>query len=187
MAHYMAKLLLAGAAVPAWVLVRWLFWGLRGRGGPAAREILLGLFAWYGLWLLLLVWESGPYPHGAFPAAAWTRLRTGQGVNFVPFVTIRRLLYGGWNGTATANLVGNVVLFSPVGFCLPLLWWRWQKLWRVFLFAAGAPLCIEALQLSIGRSVDIDDVLLNCIGILLGYCLWRLIAKKSSKVWRLAA
>lgn len=48
---------------------------------------------------------------------------------------------------------------------------------------AGAAISalIEFIQLFIGRSSDIDDAILNTLGVMLGYCVLRLYKKISSK------
>ncbi len=68
------------------------------------------------------------------------------------------------------NIFGNVVAFMPFGFFLPALFGRGQKLFLVvsesFLFS----MCVEVIQLLTRRgSFDVDDLLLNTTGGLLGY------------------
>ena len=72
-------------------------------------------------------------------------------------------------------LLGNIIMFMPVGFFPALLWrgWRW---WKALLAGFGTSVSIEFIQFFIGRSTDIDDVILNTIGALLGFwvfCLLR--------------
>ena len=75
-------------------------------------------------------------------------------------------------------LLGNIVMFTPVGFFPALLWrsWRW---WKSLLAGFSTSASIEFIQFFIGRSTDIDDVLLNTAGALAGFwifCLLRLIS-----------
>jgi glycopeptide antibiotics resistance protein len=58
----------------------------------------------------------------------------------------------------------------PLGFLLPLLFFKFNSLKKVFLVSVVVSVCIELLQfiLSVG-SLDIDDVILNTIGGILGY------------------
>lgn len=71
-------------------------------------------------------------------------------------------------------LVGNIAMFVPMGFFPALLWrgWRW---WRALLLGAGASCAIEFVQFFIGRSTDIDDVILNTTGAMLGFWLFCLL------------
>ncbi|HYN64801.1 MAG TPA: VanZ family protein [Candidatus Limnocylindrales bacterium] len=92
--------------------------------------------------------------------------------NLVPFTTIRIYLDNLQSPFWQAQAIGNVLLLLPLGLFGPLaLPWlgRW---WRVLLVAALFSGCIELTQLAIpDRSADVDDVLLNAIGALLGYLL----------------
>lgn len=68
----------------------------------------------------------------------------------------------------------NILLFLPLGFLLPLLWPNYNRFWRILLFGAALSLLIEFSQLLNIRSTDIDDLLLNTLGALLGFLLFRL-------------
>ena len=69
--------------------------------------------------------------------------------------------------------IGNVAMFLPFGFLVPLLWRRfgWRK---AAALGAGITLFVETCQLSVGRAFDVDDLMLNALGVLLGYGAWRL-------------
>ncbi|WP_419879288.1 VanZ family protein [Brevibacillus centrosporus] len=72
------------------------------------------------------------------------------------------------------NLLGNVGLFLPLGILVPTLFSSFQSIHRVFFTALAASLSIEFLQFwfALG-SFDVDDLLLNIVGALLGYLLFR--------------
>lgn len=75
-------------------------------------------------------------------------------------------------------LLGNIIMFMPVGFFPALLWRRWRW-WKSLLVGFCFSVAIEFIQFFIGRSTDIDDVILNTTGALAGFwMLWllRLIA-----------
>lgn len=106
--------------------------------------------------------------------------------NFVPFTTIIPYLFGrqGWI-IAGINLVGNVGLLVPVGLLLPLI--VRTITWRTAIVAGVAfGLAIELMQLTfnVGR-FDIDDVILNALGVLVGYWLLLLLLLASLvRAWR---
>ena len=75
------------------------------------------------------------------------------------------------------NLAGNVLIFAPLGFLPPLLWRRWRHR-TALLLSAGTSCLIEFLQLFLGRSVDVDDLILNVAGGFAGYLLFCLLPKK---------
>ena len=92
--------------------------------------------------------------------------------NAIPFVTIRIYLDNLDSAFWVSQAVGNVLLLLPVGLFGPIaLPWlgRW---WRVLLVAIVISASIEVAQLFIPeRSADVDDVMINAIGALLGYWL----------------
>ena len=74
---------------------------------------------------------------------------------------------------AFRNLAGNMLLFAPVGFLLPLFWPYWRKWYRAVGFGAVLSLVIELCQLLNFRATVTDDFLLNTLGTALGYgCFW---------------
>ncbi|MFE1271799.1 VanZ family protein [Streptomyces sp. NPDC058757] len=71
------------------------------------------------------------------------------------------------------QLGGNIALGVPFGILLPLLSRRARGFLRVALLTAATMLLVELVQgaLVTGRAFDVDDVLLNTTGALLGYVL----------------
>lgn len=67
----------------------------------------------------------------------------------------------------------NVVLFLPFGFLLPLIWPEKDKFWKVLLAGAAFSMLIELSQLLNIRNSDIDDLLLNTLGTVVGFVLYR--------------
>lgn len=91
----------------------------------------------------------------------------------MPFREISRFIkYRGLLGfqAVLLNLAGNVLGFVPFGFFIPVVSRR-GRIWRnAVLMGFGFSLCIELTQLifKIG-SFDVDDILLNTTGSILGY------------------
>ncbi len=88
-------------------------------------------------------------------------------VNLMPSVVLwlkGELSLGSWVKTM---LVGNVAMFVPLGFFLPLVT-RARSRGKILLAAAAVPLCCEILQLLFGRSFDVDDLICNFAGIVIG-------------------
>lgn len=65
-------------------------------------------------------------------------------------------------------LAGNILLFLPFGLLSALLWrkFRW---WKALLLGFDITLFIELWQLFIGRTFDVDDLMLNTFGVLCGF------------------
>lgn len=78
------------------------------------------------------------------------------------------------------NLVGNVVGFMPFGFLLPLLSVKERRWIMVLLLTFELSLVVEVLQLFMGvGSFDVDDLLLNTVGGLIGYWCYCMFARLS--------
>ena len=112
-----------------------------------------------------------------------TRLSTSRfaplHANYVPFKTILPQLRGRprWS-TAIINLGGNTLLFVPVGFLVLLLHrkMRWPE---ALVLAVAVGVTIEVMEgiLRVGV-VDVDDVILNALGVMSGYGIGRLWARR---------
>ena len=104
--------------------------------------------------------------------------------NIVPFKTITGYIenyqYYNWD-TWIINLFGNVAAFVPFGFLIPLLF-RKARGWRTIgLLFAGLLLLVETLQVTFKvGSFAVDDILLNVLGGLLGYGMYRLWRRSGS-------
>jgi len=99
--------------------------------------------------------------------------------NLVPFKTIMAYVRGE-RGLLSAfiNLVGNVVVMMPIGFIFPVIYpgMNWKKS-LIVAFLAG--FIIESLQQILQVGIfDIDDVILNGVGVMLGYGVYRIVARK---------
>ena len=74
---------------------------------------------------------------------------------------------------AIVNIVGNVVLFIPMGAFFPAMWSKLQKAWKTFSVSLLTLILVEITQLlTLRGSCDVDDLVLNMSGICMGYFLW---------------
>lgn len=111
----------------------------------------------------------------------WNTL--SQHLSLTPFRTIRlfeNVLAGDYSASlrrgAVVNLLGNIVMFLPLGFLPPLLWKPFQKWWKMLLWGGLIIVGVELVQLfALVGNCDIDDLLLNVAGIGIGYGLYRLL------------
>lgn len=100
-------------------------------------------------------------------------------VNIVPFRTIsiyvEAILTGSMNlSIPIRNLVGNLILFLPMGIYLPSMAFRMNRLKVYFSFVAIALFFIEVMQLVTRRGIfDIDDFILNVSGALVGFIIFK--------------
>ena len=158
-----------------WLIVRIAVW-CRQRRIDRKREVLL-LLMYVNLAVLIrltffpmmrLNGHVQPlvfYPGEIFP------LR----INLLPFVHL--LDYDNRRDTLL-NVIGNLTMFIPSGIVLPVLWKRLDSFPKTVCAGAGISLCIELLQLPFSsRASDADDLILNTLGVVIGYGIYRLFRK----------
>jgi glycopeptide antibiotics resistance protein len=141
---------LAGALALAAGLIRARRHGAAGGWTAAGVVLLVGAVA------TTLVVTLGPVE---------TLGSSGPSANLVPFRDIRAVLRSGNASLILLNLAGNALLFAPVGFLLALVLRR--PLTGLLL---GVLLSVfeESLQYVAGRAADVDDVILNGVGVGVG-------------------
>ena len=101
-------------------------------------------------------------------------------INLIPIVHLFDV-YDGW----LINIIGNITMFIPVGLVWPLCFKKLDTIGKTVLVGAGFSLFIEITQLPFyDRCSDIDDLILNTTGILIGaliyFCIKRLKIRKKN-------
>jgi len=94
--------------------------------------------------------------------------------NYTPFATISLYLRSSLGREyAMQNIGGNIAGFIPLGVLLPLVSRRLRKGWKVILATFAISLGFEFTQLVTGLGIfDVDDLMLNTLGGLLGYSIF---------------
>lgn len=95
-----------------------------------------------------------------------------HGVNLKLFNEITRYKFG--TRLFNINVFGNILIFVPFGLFISE-YLNAKKVYSVFIVSLLTSASVELVQLRIGRSFDIDDILLNVIGSILGYMLYKLL------------
>ena len=155
------------ALAAVWLLVRIIIW-MRQRSIDWKRELVL-VFMYINL---AVITRFVLFPRDladdhiqplVFDAAAVFPLR----INLVPLVhlldydSVRDIIW---------NVAGNAALFIPGGILLPIIYKQRNCFWKVVASGALISLFIEILQLPFpSRASDIDDLILNTLGIIAGY------------------
>ncbi|MBQ8039166.1 MAG: VanZ family protein [Lachnospiraceae bacterium] len=96
-------------------------------------------------------------------------------LNFVPFRSIGNQVVHIFQGWALINLLGNIIPFIPFGFLLPISYRKINTFYKVFAVGFLSIIIIELFQFitKLG-SLDVDDIILNTVGVSLGYFMIRL-------------
>ncbi len=97
--------------------------------------------------------------------------------NIIPFQSIwefTKLMFSGYFSRGFNNTVGNSFVFAPFGYFVPLLYKNCRKLKTVALAGFFVSLFFEICQyvLYLG-SADIDDIILNVLGVTLGFLFFK--------------
>jgi len=108
--------------------------------------------------------------------------------NFIPFKTILPYLLGEKGFMiAVLNLAGNILLLVPIGFLVPFIYpnMTWKK---TLVLAVATGFALEGMQALLHVGIfDVDDLILNGLGVMAGYWLFmirakRLLSKKSKGI-----
>ena len=140
----------------------------------APREFALGMFVAYIAALLVMALEGTWTSPADMLASAQERLASLEGIYLTPFSTIRQQVEKLPSDESLTQLLGNTLLFMPWGFFLPLLWQRFRRILPMAAMCLALTCVIEFTQLFIGRTVDVDDLILNFLGSMGGAGLWRI-------------
>lgn len=93
-------------------------------------------------------------------------LNTSGGLNLVPFTEIFRYEIG--SKLFNFNVIGNILIFVPFGYFVST-YIKAKKISHIFFISILTSLTVEIVQLQIGRSFDIDDIILNVVGSIIGF------------------
>lgn len=131
-------------------------------GTELSRVLLAGYIAA----LVFIVW---------FPMLTWNQLLTGdfrfEDLRAVGYYTnngaVLDFLRGNLRGYLLFEFIANIALFIPLGFLLPMSFRR-LKWWAVDLIGLGTTCLVELVQPYLGRTGDLDDVITNFTGAVIG-------------------
>lgn len=93
-----------------------------------------------------------------------------SGLNLVPFKEITRYQIG--TTQFFYNVIGNIVLFLPFGFFVSDFV-KAKKTHQILIVSILISLTAELIQFKIGRAFDIDDIILNVTGAILGFLCYK--------------
>jgi glycopeptide antibiotics resistance protein len=141
-------------------------------------KILFVLYIVFLIWFLIFSDWYGRTGKPIFSSLHWfADIPEGRHYNLELFKEIKRF----WNNRQTlgyysliTNVVGNVLIFVPFGFFLPMASKRKSFLTTVFL-GFGLSLLVEIFQLvtAVG-SFDVDDLFLNTVGVVVGFVIYEI-------------
>ncbi|MGB4610626.1 MAG: VanZ family protein [Saccharofermentanales bacterium] len=132
------------------------------------------------VYILLFKADSGFSPQD-YTAIHQITNQKPSNYNLIPLKTIRLFLNSflrNQNLPSLLNILGNIMIFVPFGIFIPLFWPDRNSFLITFLSGSLIILLIEFVQLiTVWGIMDIDDYLLNILGVILGWLLSRLLIK----------
>lgn len=128
--------------------------------------------AWKDFWIYII--------HSQNPFVVFLPTRYGE-INLMP--TILRYILNGrldwllWSAKSIfPQLFLNIVLFVPLGLAMPFIYKKYS-FFKVALTGLSLSLLIEFIQFFIGRECEIDDLICNTLGSIIGYLMYLLLKK----------
>lgn len=165
--------------LPVCIIARFLWLGSKRRKPLLSQELSFATCAAYGIALV----SQTLLPRAFYGIDDFRMYFQGitsgyRSYNAVPLRTLWAYLFtsndmvSDWGAVALLNVSANVALFIPLGMLAPWVSERVRRLRDALAFGLVVSLAIEVAQFWIGRSADIDDVILNVASVGLGYGCW---------------
>lgn len=168
-------------SIPIYMIIRFIIFKNRKFKMNWYHEIALLLFV---LFIIGLASQT-IIPKFEFGVKGFSIIKSGKHTtNLIPFKvlfeTYHEVFDNGYINYFLINFLGNIIMFMPIGFFIPLLWNLSNK--KVIAIGFFFSLFIEICQLFLTRGTDIDDLILNSIGTILGLLLYKIACKKLKKI-----
>lgn len=170
-------IIVALISMALWIIYR-LYNVVKNKRINIAREIILFIFFVYFLFLLLLtIFKGGRIEFSnQFNSFMYREHGLLGIINIVPIKeTINTFMHSETGmRNSLRNVIGNILVFMPLGFFIPLLFEKFNNLKKVLKVGCLSSLAIELSQLFVGSNVcDIDDVIYNTLGALAGFICYK--------------
>lgn len=166
-----------------WLILRIAVWLRQKRIDWKREALLLLMYVNLAVLLRFTFFPMGRVNGRVQPLVLYTAAVYPFRINWIPLVRLRDFAR---KQDLLLNVIGNTAMFIPSGIILPIVYPRLNRFWKVLLAGIGLSLAIELLQLPFSvRSSDVDDLLFNTLGAILGYGLyaavrcWRRRSKRS--------
>ena len=141
---------------------------LRKQGVGILRQVSYLLFAWS---LLLII----------FVTIFFMPPTSNRILNLTPFYWFR---YDRITRINLLETIGNVVMFIPFGFLLPVVFAKTRKFYVLVITVFLMSFSIELIQYFIGRIADIDDLIENVVGGMFGFGLFAMVNHRFiNRIW----
>ena len=149
------------------------------------KPMKINLWIYFILYIILLLTLTlfDPMFGRSFSIVDWSNELFNKYIsnsfNIIPFHTIIDYIskFNSLYDTKTimVNLLGNLIALMPMAIFLPLLFKKTRKLKNFLLTVVIIVFCIEIVQfLTLTGSCDIDDIILNTVGAVFAYMIFKI-------------
>lgn len=143
----------------------------------SSNQINLILFSQSDISLFGIIVLILPIPIGFlclyFMKTKSKKFNLGLGVVYL-FLLFLGLIFSLVKGGSIIGHTLNVVMFIPFGFLLPFIWKKTDNLMSVTTYSFFFSLVIELSQLLNARATDVDDLLMNTLGGIIGFIIFKM-------------
>ena len=98
--------------------------------------------------------------------------------------TLNLIPFQDFSASNIAGMILNAVMFAPLGILLPAYFERYRRWGRTLAAGFFTSLTVELIQLFTFRATDVDDLIMNTLGALLGFLMAKLIFRHRTAVYR---
>lgn len=147
------------------------------RRRPLTEETARALLAGYIAALINIVWLPVPEAIGTLFSDPRSFIDYFRGGSYARNYEVLRWLFVEFRPLMLLHdfeMLANIALFVPLGFLLPIAFKR-LKWWQTDLICLGTTCIVETVQLFFGRACDLDDIIMNALGGIIGCALVRLL------------
>ena len=164
------------------IVLRFIYNKRKKRKVKWKKELLILIYAFY----LILLYSLTVFRFAYFPWQLHPDFhRSLSEINVVPLVNTFKLVYGQSPVDFIYNLYGNILWFVPFGILYPMISKKRQTLISVTFKGMLISISIECLQFILHTGIsDIDDVIFNTLGVIVGYCIYQIFRSINNSIKR---
>lgn len=98
--------------------------------------------------------------------------------------TLNLIPFQDFSASNITGMVLNAIMFAPLGFLLPAYFERYRHWGRTLAAGFLTSVAVELIQLFTFRATDVDDLIMNTLGTVVGFLLAKLIFRHRTAVYR---
>lgn len=129
------------------------------------------------LYIIIMIWELFMGKYRTFTS--------NRSYNLIPLNTIINYINNSekYNtNTLFINLLANIIVFVPLGFLLPAIEENMRRFTKILFISFIIIIGAETLQFILNVGIfDIDDIILNLLGVIIGYFILKLLLKMNKR------